>query len=136
MYVCYYIYSKRGELKEHPERQKKDEKMTKFTFKDKEGKTYRILECDFLGEWNEFCEENNRHDSEIFSNDEDFLDMFSKSDIAMYVAYGHFSPMDEYIALDRNGNFSTSNNPLELAQHFNFTDDADFMDAMKKYRVD
>ena len=132
IYVCAIIYIASGGVKRTPRTSEKGRKMDEFTFKDREGKAYTIDVCNFVEEWNE----NNSVDRNICFNDDDFLDMFSKSEIAENVAYGNFSPFDDFIVQDKDGYFLTSNDPFELAQYFDFTNDADFMDVMKKYRVD
>lgn len=86
-----------------------------FEFEDSKGKIFEIDEYDLVQAWNEYCEDDNDPDSDIWFNDGDFLDMFSKNDIACRVAWGKYSPYDKYITIDQtNGNFKSSSDPREL----------------------
>lgn len=86
-----------------------------YNFEDSKGKLFSIEEYDLVQAWNEYCEDGNDPDSEIYLNDEDFLDLFSKEDIACRVAWGDFSPYDDFVTIDaRNGNFKSSNDAREL----------------------
>lgn len=94
-----------------------------FEFEDSKGKIFEIDEYDLVQAWNEYCDDGCNPDSEVFLNDEDFLDLFSKVEIAKRVAWGDFNFYDEYVILDGYGNFKSSNRILELIDEVNIDDD-------------
>ena len=65
--------------------------------------------------WNDYCQDN-CYDDEVFYNDEEFLNMFSDDILGLLqkVEYGSYSSNDNYITLNGNGNFETSNYITDL----------------------
>lgn len=94
-----------------------------FEFEDSKGKIFEIDDDDLVQAWNEYCDEGCDPDSEVFFNDEDFLDMFSKTEIAEKISWGSFALTDAYVTLDRLANFKTSDDVLELIDEDNIDDD-------------
>lgn len=115
------LYIARGGVKNAPNVKERTRKM--FEFEDSKGKIFEIEEYDLFQAWNEYCEDGNDPDSEIYSNDEEFLEYFSKEDIAKRVAWGDFNFYDEYVTFDGYGNFKTSNRILDLINEGNIDDD-------------
>lgn len=86
-----------------------------ITFIDNNNKQHEMGVYDFIRAWNESREDIYDFDNKIFYNDEDFLSMFSREDIAFRVAYGDYNPHNLFVVLDNRGNFKTSNDPTNLA---------------------
>ena len=83
--------------------------------------------------WNDYCQDNCYDDDEVFYNDEEFLNMFSDDILGLIqkVEYGSYSSNDNYITLDGNGNFKTSDYITDLI-YINdlvryYIDDEDFL---------
>lgn len=50
--------------------------------------------------WNEFCEENNYPDDEIYNNDIEMMDEFFNSIADFFRAMGEYSEHDDFFAFD------------------------------------
>ena len=77
---------------------------------------------EFIDKWNDYCEDNYDPDSQIVANNEDFLDLFSKEDIAYKICYGEYSPNDDYVTFDGYANFKSSSYPEDLGSKEDLTD--------------
>lgn len=69
---------------------------------------------ELIDKWNEYCDDNMDYNSQICANDEEFLALFSKKDIALKVCYGEYSLNDDYVTLDGYENFKSSDYPEDL----------------------
>lgn len=60
---------------------------------------------------NEYCEAINGMDSNIYSNDNDFLEDYfnTKADLARAITYGDFRYMDNWVRFDGYGNLESFN---------------------------
>lgn len=126
------VYSKRGSYKNAPNVNERTKKMCWITIKDKEKNIFTVEEEDLFDAWNEHCENCNNTDDEIFYNNDDFLDLFTRRDVANRIAWGNYNPYHDFVALNGYGNFITSDNILEL---IDLNDCEEFVDSLKKYRV-
>lgn len=77
---------------------------------------------ELIDKWNEYCDDNMDYNSQICANDEEFLDLFSKQDIASRICYGEYSINDDYVVLDGYENFKSSNYPEDLLSKEDLTD--------------
>ena len=77
---------------------------------------------EFIDKWNDYCEDNYDPDSQIVVNDKDFLDLFSKEDIASKICYGQYSINDDYVTFDGYANFKSSSYPEDLGSKEDLTD--------------
>lgn len=77
---------------------------------------------EFIDKWNDYCEDNYDPDSQIVVNDKDFLDLFSKEDIASKICYGEYSINDDYVTFDGYANFKSSSYPEDLGSKEDLTD--------------
>ncbi len=71
-------------------------------------------DSELIDKWNEYCDDNYDPDSQIVANNENFLDLFSKEDIAYKICYGQYSINDDYVPFDGYANFKSSNYPEDL----------------------
>lgn len=69
---------------------------------------------ELIDKWNEYCNDKFDPNSQIYVNNTDFLDLFSKEDLVSNICYGEYSINDDYVTLDKNGDFKTSNYPEDL----------------------
>ena len=69
---------------------------------------------ELIDKWNEYCVEKFDPNSQIYVNNTDFLDLFSKEDLVSNICYGEYSINDDYVTLDGYGDFKTSNYPEDL----------------------
>ena len=69
---------------------------------------------ELIDKWNEYCVEKFDPNSQIYVNNTDFLDLFSKEDLVSNICYGEYSINDSYVTLDDYGDFKTSNYLDEL----------------------
>lgn len=63
---------------------------------------------------NEYCRENNLGDDEIYSNDEDFFNLFFEGKVieaVRAVSYGKFNYSDDYVKFNGYGNLESFNYP-------------------------
>ena len=97
---------------------------------------------DLMSVWNEYCQNINDYDNEIFTNDEYFFnDMFEKPyDIVLKIAYGSYDYNDNFIKFDGYGNFETFNYVSdvadfdEMAEHiFENESDYSYLDGLDDY---
>jgi hypothetical protein len=58
---------------------------------------------------NRLCDELNYSDHVIYSNDEDFLDMFDKTNLVQRVCYGDYNYTHDFVWFDGYGNFKSDN---------------------------
>lgn len=58
---------------------------------------------------NRLCEELNYHDNHIYSNDDEFLEMFDKITLVQRVCYGDYNYNHDFVWFDGYGNFISSN---------------------------
>ena len=77
---------------------------------------------EFIDKWNDYCEDNYDPDSQIVANNEDFLALFSKKDIASKICYGEYSINDDYVTFDGYANFKSSSYPEDLGSKEDLTD--------------
>lgn len=69
---------------------------------------------ELIDKWNEYCNDKFDPNSQIYVNNTDFLDQFSKEDLVSNICYGEYSINDDYVTLDGYGDFKTSNYPEDL----------------------
>ena len=69
---------------------------------------------ELIDKWNEYCNDKFDPNSQIYVNNTDFLDLFSKEDLVSNICYGEYSINDSYVTLDDYGDFKTSNYLDEL----------------------
>lgn len=65
---------------------------------------------------NEFCQENNLGDDEIFNNDEDFFNTFFDGKVieaVRAVSFGEYNYSDEYVKFNGYGNLESFNSPAD-----------------------
>ena len=85
-------------------------------------KVYKYIELDYenlsdnekVSLWNEYCSEESI-DSEIFTNDDEFFEMFFANDVIKAVQatqYGKYNYSDDYVMFDGYGNLDSFNNPI------------------------
>lgn len=69
-----------------------------------------MKESDLVQLNNEYCQSINATDSEIFTNDEEFMEMFFSSSpmrVAQAVCYGNYHYHHEYVRFNGYGNLET-----------------------------
>lgn len=75
---------------------------------------------------NEYCQSCNYPDDEIYSNDEDFFNMFFENDVMGAIratSYGEFNLSDDYVQFNGSGNLETFNNPFDVVDLVAIADD-------------
>ena len=58
---------------------------------------------------NRLCDELNYHDHVIYSNDDEFLEMFDKTSLVQRVCYGDYNYTHDFVWFDGYGNFQSDN---------------------------
>lgn len=74
-------------------------------------------DSDLIALHNEYCQENSYED-EIYSNDEEFFNIFFANDVlkvVQAVSYGSYNYTDKYVQFNGQGNLNSSNSAQELA---------------------
>lgn len=71
-------------------------------------------DSEFINKWNDYCEDINDLDSQIYGNDEDFLDSFEKLDLVSRVQHSNYSFDDNYVTINAYGHFESSPYPQDL----------------------
>jgi len=75
-----------------------------------------LSDSDLVSLHNQFCQNNNDSDSEIFSNDEDFFETFFDGkvmDAVRAVCFGEYEYLAEWVTFDGYGNLQSFDNPTE-----------------------
>lgn len=88
----------------------------------------RMTDSEKVSAWNQMCQDQNRSDDEIFSNDEEFFSMFFSDtmEAVRAVCYGEYRYQDEWVTFNGCGNLESSNDPDQ------FIDDDELINAIEE----
>ncbi len=72
-----------------------------------------LPEHEIVNLWNRYCQENNDPDGEIWTNDEEFFEIFFTKplDAVRAAHYGEYNFADDFVKFNGYGNLESFNNP-------------------------
>ncbi len=86
---------------------------------------------------NQYCQNQNYSDDEIYSNDESFFEMFFQDNVleaVRAVSYGDYSYSNDYVIFNGYANLESFNNP---ADHVDITAiAADILESPEEYDIE
>lgn len=87
----------------------------------------RMTDSEKVSAWNQMCQDKNRSDDEIFSNDEEFFSVFFSDTMSAVraVCFGEYRYQDEWVKFNGYGNLDSSNDPAQ------FIDDDELTNAIE-----
>lgn len=79
----------------------------------------RVLEL-----WSEYCEDTNQYDDQVFTNDEDTMQMICRGfmDLAQRITYGDYNYSHEFVTLNGYANFESSDYVVHLINEFDLAE--------------
>lgn len=88
----------------------------------------RMTDSEKVAAWNQMCQDQNRSDDEIFSNDEEFFSTFFSDtmEAVRAVCFGEYRYQDEWVTFNGYGNLESSNDPDQ------FIDDDELINAIEE----
>ena len=88
----------------------------------------RMTDSEKVTAWNQMCQDQNRSDDEIFSNDEEFFSTFFSDtmEAVRAVCFGEYRYQDDWVQFNGYGNLESSNDPAQ------FIDDDELIKAIEE----